>query len=219
MLAYGYPPDDFLQGEYVGSAEHRFGLGGGVHCCRLDYRPFFVPAGIVNVDHEHEPVQLGFGQGVGSFLLDRVLCGQDEEGELQVVCFPARGHMVLLHCLEQGGLGFWRRSVDLVSQDNIGEQRAFYEREHSFARGAVFLDYVGSCDVRGHEVGCELDTVEIELQDLGQCGDHQCFRQTRYADEQAVPAADQRLQQQLDNRILPDDHFVQLGEHFGLGDF
>ena len=36
--------------------------------------------GVVDVDLEHEAVELGLGERIGAFLLDRVLGGEDEEG-------------------------------------------------------------------------------------------------------------------------------------------
>ena len=58
-----------------------------------------------NIDLEQEPVQLGFGQGVGAFLFDRVLRRQHMEGRGQIVAHPGDGHMMLLHGLQEGRLG------------------------------------------------------------------------------------------------------------------
>ena len=41
----------------------------------------------------------------------------------------ARGHLPLLHRLEQGGLGLGRRAVDLVGQDQVGEDRPGHEAQ------------------------------------------------------------------------------------------
>ena len=45
----------------------------------LDDLELFLLVGIVDVDVEHEAVELRLGQRVGAFLLDRVLRGQHEE--------------------------------------------------------------------------------------------------------------------------------------------
>ena len=41
--------------------------------------PFLGAAGIIDLDVQQEPVELGFGQRIGPFLLERVLRGQHEE--------------------------------------------------------------------------------------------------------------------------------------------
>src|SRR3546814_6803492 len=51
----------------------------------------------------HEAVELGFGQRIGSFLLDWVLRGDREKRVRQVKRLPADGHFAFLHRLEQGG--------------------------------------------------------------------------------------------------------------------
>ena len=73
---------------------------------------------------EHEAVDLRLGQGIGAFLLDRVLGGHDQERLGQAVGVVADGDLVLLHGLEQGRLHLGRRAVDLVGQEQVGEDRA-----------------------------------------------------------------------------------------------
>ena len=46
--------------------------------------------GIIDLDVEHEAVELRFGQRIGSFLLDRVLRGDDEERIGQLRTSPGR---------------------------------------------------------------------------------------------------------------------------------
>ena len=80
--------------------------------------------GIVDEDVEHEAVELGLGQRIGAFLLDRVLRGQHEERLGQRCRVPPDGDLVLLHRLQQRRLRLGRRAVDLVGQDHVGEDRA-----------------------------------------------------------------------------------------------
>ena len=51
----------------------------------------------------------------------------------------ADGDLALLHRFEQGGLRLGRRAVDLVGQDDVGEDRAVQELEHALAGRLVFL--------------------------------------------------------------------------------
>ena len=62
-------------------------------------------AGIINQNLEHEPVELGFGQRIGAFLLDRVLRAQDQERLFQGIINAGHGHLVFLHGLEKSRLG------------------------------------------------------------------------------------------------------------------
>jgi hypothetical protein len=63
-------------------------------------------------------------QRIDSFCLDRVERCEDHERCGQVECRAFDCHLPFLHRLEKGGLRFRRGSVDLISQDQIGEQRA-----------------------------------------------------------------------------------------------
>ena len=63
----------------------------------------------------------------------------------------------------------------------------------------VFLDDVGAGDVGRHQVGRELDAVELQLQHLRERRDEQRLRQARHADDQAVAADEERQQHQVDD--------------------
>ena len=65
--------------------------------------------------------------------------------------------------------------------------------------GLVFLDDLGAGDVRGHQVGRELDAAEGQVQRLGQGGDQQRLGQPGHAVEQAVAAGEQGDQQFFDH--------------------
>ena len=69
---------------------------------------------IVHQNLQEETVELGFGQRIGPFLLDRILRGHDEKGPRQRMRPHPRGDLALLHGLQQRGLGLRRRAVDLV---------------------------------------------------------------------------------------------------------
>ena len=118
----------------------------------------------------------------------------------------------LLHGLQQRGLGLGRGAVDFVGQQDIGEDRPFDEAEVALAQ-IVFFQHVGAGDVRGHEVGRELDALEPHVEDSGQRADHQCLGQARHALQQAVPAREDRREQLLDDLVLPDDDPLQFFLH------
>ena len=127
----------------------------------------------------------------------------------------ADGHLPLLHRLEQGGLRLGRRAVDLVGQDDVGEDRPPQELELADAGRLVLLDHLGAGDVRGHQVGRELDPVVGQVERIGQRVDHQRLGQAGHADQQAVPAGEDRDQQLLEDRVLADDDLGHLALELG----
>ena len=97
----------------------------------------FVGRRIVDLDVEHEAVELGLGQRIGPFLLDRVLRGDGEERLGQRIGRLPDRHFALLHRLQQRGLRLGRRAVDFVGQQNVGEDRPFDEAELPPARARL----------------------------------------------------------------------------------
>jgi hypothetical protein len=116
----------------------------------------------------------------------------------------------LLHGFEQGGLGLGRGPVDLVGQDDVGEQRAFQELELAVPRAAVFLDDFRPGDVGRHQVGSELDAAECQRHALRQGADHQGLGQAGHALQDAVAPAEESDQQLFDDLVLPDDDAGEL---------
>ena len=85
------------------------------------------------------------------------------------------------------------RAVDLVGQQQVGEDRA--ERGVELARLLVVdarADQVG-----GHQVGRELDALELAADRLGQGLDRHRLGQARHAFDQDMPARQQRDDQAL----------------------
>ena len=116
---------------------------------------------------------------------------------------------MFLHGFQQGGLRLGRRAVDFVGQDHVGEDRAVQELELRAGRWLVFLDHFGAGDVRGHQVGRELDAAETQRTGVGQRADHQRLGQAGHADQQAMAAGEDGDQQFFDHLLLADDHLAQ----------
>ena len=166
---------------------------------------------IADVDLEHEAIELRLGQRVGALLLDGILRGEDQKRQRQRVGLPAGRDAVLLHRLQQRRLRLGRRAVHLVGQHDVREDRPAHEAEDAAAGGAILLQHVGAGDVGRHQVGRELDPPERQRQRVGQRLDEQRLGQARHADEQAVPAREQRHQQMVDDLLLAHDALADLG--------
>mgnify|MGYP003693796461 CR=1 FL=1 len=76
-----------------------------------------------------------------------------------------------------------------------------------------FVEDLGAGDVRRHQVGRELDPLEIEIEDVGERLDQQRLGQAGHAGDQAVAAGEQRDEHLLDDLVLSDDDLAQLGEN------
>ena len=110
-------------------------------------------------------------------------------------------------------MGLGRRAVDLVGQDQIGEQRPLQEAKHPLARGVVLFEHVAAGDVGGHQVGRELDAVERQVHQRGHLRDEQRLGQPGHALQNAVPAAEDADHQLLGDVGHPDDDAGELVAH------
>ena len=172
----------------------------------------FLAVRVVDVDVVHEPVELGFRQGISPFMLDRVLGRNHKKGRLDRKGPAGGGDRAFLHRFEQRGLRLGRRAIDFVRQNQVGEERPFDEAHHPFTRLWIGLEDLRARDVRRHEVGRELDTLELPAQATGQRLDEERLGQAGHTDYQGVTARKEHAQQLLDDFVLTDDHPVHFGE-------
>ena len=115
---------------------------------------------------------------------------------------------MFLHGLEHGGLGFGGGAVDFVGEDDVGEDGAFHELELA-SSAAAFLDDVGAGDVGGHQVGGELDAVELEMEGFRDGGHEECFGETGNTHEEGVAATEETNGESLDDVLLTDDDLAE----------
>jgi hypothetical protein len=101
-------------------------------------------------------------------------------------------------------------AVDLVGQQEVGEDRAGEELQLAAAGLGVLLDDVDARDVGGHQVGGELDPAELHVERPRQRARHQSLADPGHPQEQDVPAAEQADEQVVDHRLLADDHLGHL---------
>ena len=141
---------------------------------------------LVRVAHRqphHEPVALRLGEGVGALHLDRVLGREHHERERQLVGLAVDGDLPLLHALEQRRLGLRRGPVDLVADDDVGEDRARLELELA----ALLVVDRDAGDVAGQQVGGELDAAHRAVDRAGQrLGEHRLADAGDVLDEQVA---------------------------------
>ena len=120
---------------------------------------------------------------------------------------PFQGDLVLLHGFEQGGLGFGRRPVNLVRQQDIGKKRPLAQLKLVF----IAVEYIAAGDVSGQQIGRELDAVEPQPQGGGKAVSHQGFGEARVILQQDVAAGREKCRHHPgDHIVLPDDRLLDL---------
>lgn len=145
-----------------------------------------------------EAVELGFGQRVGAFLLDRVLRGHDQKQRRQVVGAAAHADLALGHGFEQRRLHLGRCTVDFVGQHQVMEDRPLLEHEAAGFR-AVNLR---AGDVGREQVGGELDAMELRFDAFCEFFDGFGLGQARCPFDQHVAVGQQHDQQPFDQFLL-----------------
>ena len=177
---------------------HRHFLGGA---CQIEHEELLFLGRIVHDHLHHEAVELGLGERIGAFLLQRVLRGQHEERRRQHEGLLADGDLLFLHRLKQGALHLGGSAVDFVGEDEVREHRPVFHAEARFPRVVDFRAH----DVGGQHVRGELDAVELRVHQRGERLERQRFRQSGHAFEQDVALDHQGNEQAVHQVALADE--------------
>ena len=195
------------------AGEHLLRLGFGQDGRPIEDRVHARDRWVVDAQLHEEAIQLGFGKGIGPFHLQGVLRRQNEKRQFQVVRFLADGDRLFLHCFQKSGLSLRCGPVDLVSQNHVAEDGTGLEFQVALAV-IDFLDDVRPRDVGRHQIRCELNSRELQVQCAAQGLNELGLAQAWNAFQQDVPAREQSHQDAVNDGFGPDDH---LG-HFVLDD-
>ena len=134
-------------------------------------------------------------------MLDRVLRGEHREERIELARRSIDGDLPFAHRLEQRRLRFGRRAIDFVSQENLREHRTRLEFES--ARRITLHRYPR--DIRGHEIGRELNAREVQAECARERADEQCLRGARHSFDQQVSAREKCDERVVDGSVLADD--------------
>ena len=80
------------------------------------------------------------------------------------------GDFLLLHRLQHRRLRLGRRTVDLVRQHQVGEDRTMHKFELASTTCHVLQD-IRTGNVHGHQIGCELDPAKLQGHRFGEFPD------------------------------------------------
>ena len=154
--------------------------------------------------HAHqEPVELGLREGVRAFVLDRVLRRDDHERTLERIRVSVERDLTFLHRLEEGRLRLRRCTVDLVTEDDLREDRAGTELDP-----ALPSPDPDARDVGREQVGRELDPPERAAERPGECLREHRLPDARDVLDQDVALSEKRDDAQTDGVVLALDHVL-----------
>ena len=178
---------------------------------RAHHVQFIIFLEMVHDDLEHEAVELRFWQRVCALEFDGILGGEHVERLFEYVRGSLNRDAVLLHRLQERRLCLGGCAIDLIRQHDVRKNRSRSEHHAASTRVRVFLDNVGACDVRRHHVRSELDSRELEIQDLSDGVDQQRLCQPGNTEKQAITTHKERKKHLLDHLFLPDYELPYLG--------
>ena len=92
---------------------------------------FFFDGRITDDNFHHETVDLCFWQSISAFLINRVLRGDDEEWSWQSKGGFTDGDLFFLHGFEESRLNLCGCAVDLIGENEIGEDGSFFGVERA----------------------------------------------------------------------------------------
>ena len=123
---------------------------------------------------------------------------------------------MLLHGFQHCRLGLGRSAIDLVGQDQVGENRTTLELELAPPAGD-FHDDIRSQNISRHQVRGELDAAEREIKHFAERAHQQRLAEPRHTFEQHVAPREQRDQRALYDGVLADNDFAEFRPQRGVG--
>ena len=190
-----------LQPYDVVARQHWTHAVGGGH---LEIAQDLALAGRIRVAYaqaHQEAVHLRLRQRICAVVLHRILRGDHHKRARQQVRAPVDGHLALVHGFQQRRLRFGRSAIDLVRQQEIGEDRPRLE----FERLGMRVVDSDPQHVAGQHVAGELQAVEAAghraRQGLGQRG----LPHARHIFDQQMAARQQADHREPYNFGLPPD--------------
>ncbi len=101
--------------------------------CFLYEYPFLIfYRWIVENDLHQEPIELSLREGIGALMFERILCCEYDKRRWEIESLVAYGYFFLLHSFEEGRLYLRWSTVDLISEENMGEYGSFADCELAF---------------------------------------------------------------------------------------
>ena len=164
---------------------------------------------VADADAHDEAVELRFRQRVGAFELHWILRRDHDKRRVERKALALDGYLALLHRFEQRRLRLRSGAIDLVAEQQIGEQRPAPELE---LRLALVVD-VAAGDLARQQVGGELDAAVRDVQHLGEGVGYQRLGESGVVLDQDVAVGEDAHQHLPEHPVLAYDHLRHGVDH------
>ena len=161
---------------------------------------------VVDLDEEHEAVELGLGQRVGALLLDRVLGGEDEEGRLERGrCVPST--VTLCSCMASSRADWVLAGARLISSARTMLAKTGPWTNSNSRRPPAPDSWMMSVPVMSAGIRSGVNWMRLKLRSkrLGEGGDQQGLGEAGDAHQEGVAAGEEADRELLDDLVLADD--------------
>ena len=148
-----------------------------------------------------EAIELGFGQGIGTLLFQRVLGRHDEKDIRQQIGLAADRDLPFGHGFEQCRLHLGRGAIDFIGQNQIVEQRSALELK----AGVLGTIDFGTGEIGRQQIRGKLNAVKTPLNTVTEHLDGARLGQTRSTLYEQVSVRKNGHQQALDQSLLADN--------------
>ena len=199
------PPHQALRGnEFIGA---HCGLRLALFGTRgVEYDPAFrVTIRVVDIDLHQETIKLRLGKRVSPFLLNRVLGREHMKRAWNIVTAARNRDVLFLHRLQQRGLRARARAIDLVSHQELAEDRTGDKPEAAFT-ARTLLEHFAADNVRRHEIRGELNAACIEPQHYPHGLHELCLGKSGQSDQEGMATRQDGDQSLLDDAVLAKNH-------------
>src|SRR5215216_7417578 len=130
----------------------------------------------------------------------------------QIVTDTLHGYTTFLHRFKQSRLRLRRRAIDLISENDVGEDWTRDKLHPAMTGGAIFFDDLRTRDIGWHQIWSELNALEREVQDVGNGPHEQCFCEAGNAGDDRVATNEKCEQHLFDDFVLPDDRLSDFAQ-------
>ena len=150
---------------------------------QFQYFNLFFPPRIIHQHFKHKTVQLSLRQAISTLMFHRILGRHNNKRKTHRIHHPIIGNLSFFHHLKKSGLGFSRRAVNLVHQQNISKNRTFPKFKFPGSR----QKHRSPQNIARHQIRSKLNTPEPGINQTRQYPGHQSFGNTGNSFNQNMP--------------------------------
>src|SRR6185295_3767106 len=135
--------------------------------------------------------------------------GENKEWKRQWMQFSCKCYRPLLHRFQQCRLSFWRRPVDFISKNDIGEHGPLVK-----IKLPRLIHHFTANDITRHEIRGELDALERKVKHICNGFNQQCFCKTRHSHQQTMSVTEYRGEDKFNGFALSHNYFADFSRQF-----